>query len=343
MHFVQSPLQFRNAILQELGFLPTVCDYHTLYHNPERPKNGHYLLYERKGYYDFGIADYSIDHPFSIQFDNQESLIRFGIVYEGTTKFQLENQPVSSFSPSSFFVVEKGIKGKQIWKTGQHFHGAEISIYKQYLDEIVAPLFPLQLLSPFLENQTYHYLPLDMQAVLHRLITLSEQGQLNPIHLESAILQCIAILAETILHPTDNTFTTQVSYERLPIGKNRFITLTPHDIRSIQKAHDRLIKEVKSPPTIEMLSEDLLINPQKLQVGFVHYYHMTIGEFSTSLKMSMASTLLCTTDQSVAEIAEEVGYLYPSNFIKKFKETYSCTPLKYRQREKMKKNKKLSI
>ena len=337
MHFVQTPLEFRETVLQELGFLPTVHDYYTLYQNPEKPENGHYMLYERQGYYDFGIADYSIDHPFSIQFDNKDSLIRFGTVFEGTTKFQLENQPISSFSPSSFFVVERGIKGKQIWKRGQHFHGAEISIQKRYLEEIVSPLFPFDLMSPFLENYTYHYLPLDMQAVLHRLTTLSEQGQLNPIHLESAILQCIAILAETIFHPTDNSFINQVSYERIKLGENRFLTLTPHDIRSIQKAHDILVSQIVSPPTIEMLSEELLINAQKLQVGFIHYYHMSIGEFSTSLKMSMASTLLCTTDKSIAEIAEEVGYLYPSNFIKKFKQTYSCTPLKYRQREKARK------
>ena len=334
MHFVQNSFEFREIIFAELGFLPTVYKYYTLYQNPEKPENGHYLLYERKGYYDFGIANYTIDHPFSIQFNNQDSLIRFGTVYEGTTKFQLENQPVSSFSPSSFFVIEKGIKGKQLWKHGQHFYGAEISIHKKYLEEIVSPLFPFDFLSPFLENYTYHYLPLDMQAVLHRLTTLSEQGQLNPIHLESAILQCVAILAETIFHPTDNAFTNQVNYERIQLGKNRFLTLTPHDIRSIQKAHERLTNEIVSPPTIEMLSEDLLINAQKLQVGFVHYYHMTIGEFSTSLKMSMASNLLCTTDKSIAEISEEIGYLYPSNFIKKFKQTYSCTPLKYRQREK---------
>ena len=83
-----------------------------------------------------------------------------------------------------------------------------------------------------------------------------------------------------------------------------------------------------------MLSKELLISTQKLKAGFSHFYHMTIGEFSTSLKMSTSATLLCTTDLSVAEIAKQVGYTYPSNFIKKFQQTYSCTPLKYRERER---------
>ena len=37
----------------------------------------------------------------------------------------------------SFFVSEKGIKGKQTWRKGQHFHGAEITIYKKGSPETV--------------------------------------------------------------------------------------------------------------------------------------------------------------------------------------------------------------
>ena len=168
---------------------------------------------------------------------------------------------------------------------------------------------------------------------VHRLVKLSEWNQLNPLHLESAMLQFIAILIQDMDSPKESAFTKQLNYGKIRVGNQRFIHLTAHDIKAIQEAHDILSKNIASPPTIEMLSKQLLINTQKLKAGFVHYYHMTIGEFSTTLKMSMASTLLCTTDKSVAEIAQEVGYPYPSNFIKKFQQTYSCTPLKYRQRK----------
>ena len=106
MHnYVQTAQQFRETVLTELKFLPNSEKYCTLYTDPNTPKNGYFLLYERPGYYDFGIADYTIDHPFSIQFNNPQRLVRFGTVYKGTTEFQLDNEPVSSFKPSSFFVV----------------------------------------------------------------------------------------------------------------------------------------------------------------------------------------------------------------------------------------------
>lgn len=334
IHTVHCPSEFRNAVLQELGFSPKSYPFYTLYQNEKKRENGHYLLFERPNYYDFGIADYSIDHPFAIEFQNEDLCMRFGIVYEGTTKFQLQNQPVSSFSPSSFFVIEKNIIGKQVWKRGQHFHGMEISIYPAYFEEVIKPLFPLDFFSNFEENYTYHYLPLEIHTVFHRLLKLAETDQLNPLHLESALLQCIAILAQNIQHSNENAFANQRYYEKILIGSNRSLSFHAEDIRSIQKAHDILLNNIANPPTIEMLSKELLISTQKLKAGFSHFYHMTIGEFSTSLKMSTSATLLCTTDLSVAEIAKQVGYTYPSNFIKKFQQTYSCTPLKYRERER---------
>ena len=77
---------------------------------------------------------------FTIHFDNPQRLVRLGTVYKGTTEFQLDNAPVSSFKPSSFFVVEQDLKGKQTWHQGQHFHGAEITIYEAYFNEVIQPL-----------------------------------------------------------------------------------------------------------------------------------------------------------------------------------------------------------
>ena len=61
---------------------------------------------------------------------------------------------------------------------------------------------------------------------------------------------------------------------------------------------------------------------------------MSIREFSISVKMTHAAALLCTSELSVQEIAERVGYRYPSSFIQTFSKLYHCTPLQFRQREK---------
>lgn len=77
---------------------------------------------------------------FSISFEHNEELIKFGTVYSGETQFEIENNPISSFTPSSFLLMKR-VKRKAILEKGQHFHGAEITIYKKYFDEIILKIF----------------------------------------------------------------------------------------------------------------------------------------------------------------------------------------------------------
>ena len=331
MTIVHSSEEFREAVLYELNFKAFQEKYCKIFKDIEHPENGYFLLYERPGYYEFGIADYTIPHHFTLNFDNPQRLVRFGTVHKGTTEFQIDNQPISSFKPSSFFVVEKDLKGKQNWTKGQHFHGAEITIYENYFNDVIRPLLKNDFdFERFATNYTYNYLPLEVMSILQTMQTLSNKNILDSLMLESCILQCISLIIQTVEESDDNTFTKQLHHGKVQIGKDRYLNLSARDIKSIQKAHDILTQNISNPPTIETLSEIVLLNPQKLKAGFSHQYHMSIGEFTTSLRMTLAANLLCTTDKSIADIATETGYLYSSNFIKMFKQTYECTPLQYR-------------
>lgn len=334
MYFSGSPQQFRNIILENLGFQAVEKDNYLLYQNRKHPENGYYRLYQRKGFYDFGIADYTISQDFEIQFNNREPIMRFGVVNEGTTSFQMDHEPVSSFMPSAFFVLETEQRGRQKWEKGQHFQGAEITIYPAFLEEIVRRFHNFSASDYFIPNHTYHYLPAGILPLFYRMVHQDETDSLNDLRLEAAILECMGAIKESGKPDEQNAFSRQVDYGSVKIGKKREIRFTAQDFKVIQKAHDILTKEFKSPPTIDALSHNLLINSQKLKAGFVYYYHMTIGEYVAALRMSYAATLLCTTEKPVAEIAREAGYEYSSNFSRKFEKTYSCTPLKYRRREK---------
>ncbi|WP_167959115.1 helix-turn-helix domain-containing protein [Anaerosporobacter faecicola] len=334
---VSSSDEFRRTVLQELAFQTEPHKNYVHYHNPEKPSLGQLLLYERTGCYTFAIADFTIPHPFQITFDNPEHLIRFGIVYLGSTNYKLENQSVSSFKPSSFFVIEKEIRGRQAWSKGEHYKGAEVTIYESYIKNYLKKTFSMEFdYSKFIENVTYPYLPVEVITILEKMQLLSSQEKLNTIYLESCILECIAIISQTMETAMDNAFTRQLDFEKITIGKNRTLILSASDLRSIVKAQEILTSNLQSPPTIEHLSELVFLNPQKLKAGFSYYYHMPIGQYITSLRMSMAVKLLRTTELSIAEIASQVGYPYTSNFIKIFRKTYHCTPLAYRQNQENK-------
>ena len=323
---------FQATVLNKMTFKPYETKNYTIYKNENNPELGHFIKYSREEYYDFGIGDYTIPADFSISFDHNEEIMRFGTVYTGETSFEIEDNPVSSFTPSSFFVVEKTIQGKQFWKKGQHFHGAEITIYKKYFDEVIRPNFPNTLdFDNFISNYTYRYLPLEISTIIQRLRSMSEVNELTPIYLESKILESIALLSKELNSSPENVFTNQLNYGKIKIGKDRYITLTASDAHAIQKAHDILTEEACNPPTIKALSKIVFLNEQKLKAGFSAKYHMSISEYTNSIRMTMAENLLSTTELSIDEISKQLGYNYSGNFVKMIKKTHGKTPLAFRK------------
>ena len=65
--------------------------------------------------------------------------------------------------------------------------------------------------------------------------------------------------------------------------------------------------------------------------GFSAKYHMSISQYTTSIRMAIAENLLSTTQLSIDEIAKLVGYNYSGNFIKMFKKIHEKTPLEFRK------------
>ncbi|WP_035177801.1 helix-turn-helix transcriptional regulator [Alkalihalobacterium bogoriense] len=329
---ITSYQQFKSKFIEKLTFTKIDCGYYTLYTNKARPELGHLINYSREGYYEFFIADYTIPEDFSFKFDNPEQLMRFGVVYEGVTQFKMEENPVYTFTPSSFFVIEKDIKVTTTWTKGQHFHGTEITITENYFNEILKPNFPNIIdFQSLIKNYTYLYLPLEITEIIGQLQGLHHDDSLTSIYVESKILECIAIFINEVTKSKENAFTNQIDYGNIHIGTNRIMKLTFSDIQAIRKAHDILQKNYFNPPTIKALSKMVFLNEQKLKAGFSKLYHTSIGEYINKLRMSVAANLLSTTDFSIDEIAHKVGYNYSANFAKMFKKTYGKTPLQFRK------------
>jgi len=328
---VRSNEEFKKAVLKHLEFDRYDTNSYTLYTNKNKPELGYLISYTRENYYNLGIADYTIPKDFSLSFDNPEHLIRFGLVYKGITEFRIGDNPPASFSPSSFFVMEQDLKGRQVWKRGQHYHGTEITIHERYFTEIIKPNFPDVIdLESLIKNYTYTYLPLEIADIVRKLQGLAYEDALNNIYLEAKILECIGILINEVRKHPENAFTNQINYGTIMIG-SRSLNLTSTDIRAIQKAHDIISEKYSSPPSIKALSKMVFLNEQKLKAGFTKHYHMTIGEYTNHVRMTIAANLLSTTDLSVDAISKKVGYDYSSNFSKMFNKIYGKTPLQFRK------------
>ena len=58
---------------------------------------------------------------------------------------------------------------------------------------------------------------------------------------------------------------------------------------------------------------------------------MTFAKYATHLKMEYVCAELRRTNRPIKEIIAEVGYMDVSNFTRKFRLQYGCTPSAYRE------------
>ena len=170
-----------------------------------------------------------------------------------------------------------------------------------------------------------------MVSIIQTLRSQAETQTLTPLYLESKIMESIALLCQELHTSPDNTFSNQINHGHIKIGTDRYINLSTSDTIAIQKAYDILTREACNPPTIHNLSKRVFLNEQKLKAGFSAKYHMSIGEYTKSIRMAMAETLLSTTELSIDEISKKVGYHHSGNFVKMFKKHHGKTPLAFRK------------
>lgn len=325
---VNNTKDFQNYVFQKLTFNPFHMEHYTLYTNPDHPEYGYCYQYAREGYYELGIAEYTIPEDFFVSFHNQNPQLRFGTLFRGKTHFKLLHEEPSSFSPSSFLVYEENIQGKQAWRAGDSFHGIEITVFPAYIREILSPFYKeCTDFSNFIPNHTYKFLPEDMIEILGRMLSLHEKKQLSPLYLESLLLESFAVLEQNF-NKEKNSLPTTLN---VPVGKERFLALDEREQTVLASIHEYLTDHYVTPPTIHELSSQFLLSPQKLTYGFSYLYHMTVYEYILSLRMARGSELLTNSSMRVEEISQTVGYRHPTNFIQAFKKTYGMTPRQFRQ------------
>ena len=99
----------------------------------------------------------------------------------------------------------------------------------------------------------------------------------------------------------------------------------------VKQIHDFLVENADKRFTIEELSRKYLINTSSLKSVFKMIYGMPVAAYMKDYRMKKAMKMLRETDDSVAEIAERVGYGTQGKFTKAFKESLKALPTEYRK------------
>lgn len=119
---------------------------------------------------------------------------------------------------------------------------------------------------------------------------------------------------------------------------------TAHEIRTASHVTDARFlliddyfeKHLTKESSIEQMAEELHLSPRQISRILKNSYGVNFREKLRRTRMDRAGWLLRTTELSVSEISEQVGYNSETSFFKAFKTNYGMTPHAYRKAKKRK-------
>ena len=137
-------------------------------------------------------------------------------------------------------------------------------------------------------------------------------NDLNEIYVQSKVYEIIY-----------NEFTNYLDYEKTIDQK--FIKFSDEDIQRLHYAK-KLIKEEQKYLSLKELSRAVAINEFKLKYGFKKLFNISVGAMVLQEKMKNSKIMLESGELSINEIAQIIGYKYPSNFAVAFKKHFGVNP-----------------
>ena len=155
-----------------------------------------------------------------------------------------------------------------------------------------------------------------MLTVLHKIMNCPYQGNLKRLYLESKTLELIVMKLAQVQQSTS-------------LSRTSF-KLKADDVERLYRARDILICNLECPPSLNELAQQTEMNDFKLKRGFRQIFGTTVFGYLHQCRMEKAQWLLEQGFDSVAQVAQAVGYASPSQFSAAFKRQFGKTPRAYK-------------
>jgi AraC-like DNA-binding protein len=98
----------------------------------------------------------------------------------------------------------------------------------------------------------------------------------------------------------------------------------------LRTAHDFLKTTFRSSLTLAEIAQTAGVHQVTLAKGFRRHYGCTVSDYIRTLRIDDACKLLRSSDQTVAQIAQDAGFFDESHFSRVFRRRMGISPGKYR-------------
>jgi len=104
---------------------------------------------------------------------------------------------------------------------------------------------------------------------------------------------------------------------------------------AVQMVLDRVRNDYSHPWSIDALAEEIHVNASYLSHLFKEHTGQCFTDYLAELRIAHAMELIRTTDMSLAQIGEQVGYSDPNYFSRVFKKRKGIGPREFSKQEKL--------
>lgn len=162
-------------------------------------------------------------------------------------------------------------------------------------------------------DKQQHGICCNTQMILYDIINCKLQGAFRNMFLESKALSLLLCFQKC--YTTNQIDCVSCKFLTRPIEKEKIL-----------KAKEIILSRLNNPPTIPELSFEVGINQCYLKKGFKELYGTTVYDYIQEQRMLQAKLLLATTDFSVSQVADQIGFSSVSNFSSAFKKYVGVFP-----------------
>lgn len=99
-------------------------------------------------------------------------------------------------------------------------------------------------------------------------------------------------------------------------------------------ARVHLLKSLDRSPGLQELAELLGTNTKRLNASFKAYSGLTVYEYLREERMKEARELLVSSDVSISDVADRVGFSSSANFSTAFRERFDVSPSRFRKEQR---------
>lgn len=309
-------------LLLKSGFVPQPDDRRfgpmgTCWRQASDSGEGYYWTYGQKNLFDIKIHDFYFYEDSFLTFQLPECL---SITYYES----ISGEELSPYRRLNAGCIKSFIGGQEPYQILIHKNipitsiGIEITpawyedyLKKQYPGEYVNPMEAFQFV-----DQTDHF-P-EMQRLLIQVRDYRGEGIAAKLFYESKVAEAVSLIVER--HKA-HVLNSDAAKAPLSDADRRHL----EDVRAYINDH----YSFELPQ--ERLAKIACMGSTKLKSSFKQMYHCTITEYIQNRRMSQAEHLLSSTDLTIGQVAQAVGYHKASRFSELFRKNTGFLPAEYRK------------